>query len=76
MSETKKAFDLLRATGNNMVEIIPPYDSFSAQKKGIYTRNILIKCDPGKNISDLPIRAVIGGLRKGWSVDVDPISIM
>ena len=75
-SETKKAFDLLRATGNNMVEIIGPYVPFSGQKKGIYTRNILMKCDPEKNISDLPIRAVIGGLRKGWSVDVDPISIM
>jgi len=74
-SETKKAFDLLRATGNNMVEIIGPYIPFSGQKKGIYTRNILIKCDPKKNISDLPIRAVIGGLGKGWSVDVDPISI-
>ncbi|HUD08637.1 MAG TPA: primosomal protein N' [Candidatus Saccharimonadales bacterium] len=75
-SETKKAFDLLRATGNNTVEIIGPYIPFSGEKKGIYTRNILIKCDPEKNISDLPIRAVIGGLGKGWSVDVDPISIM
>lgn len=76
VSETKKAFDLLRATGNNMVEIIGPYVPFSGQNKGIYSQNILIKCDPEKNISDLPIRAVIGGLRKGWSVDVDPISIM
>ena len=75
-SETKKAFDLLRRAGNNMVEIIGPYVPFLGEKKGIYTRNILIKCDPEKNISDLPIRAVIGGLRKGWSVDVDPISIM
>jgi primosomal protein N' (replication factor Y) (superfamily II helicase) len=76
MSETKKAFDLLLATGNNMVEIIGPYEPFSEKNKSIYTRNILLKCDPEKNISDLPIRAVIGGLRKGWSVDVDPISIM
>jgi primosomal protein N' (replication factor Y) len=76
VSETKKAFDLLRRAGNNMVEIIGPYEPFSAQKKGIYTRNILLKCDPGKKISDLPVRAVFGGLGKGWSVDVDPISIM
>ena len=76
VSETKKAFDLLLATGNNTVEIIGPYVPFSGQNKGIYARNILIKCDSEKNISDLSIRAVIGGLRKGWSVDVDPISIM
>jgi primosomal protein N' (replication factor Y) len=75
-SETKKAFDLLRRAGNNMVDIIGPYEPFSAQKKGLYAQNILLKFDSGKNISDLPIRAVIGGLRKGWSVDVDPISIM
>jgi primosomal protein N' (replication factor Y) len=74
--ETKKTFDLLLATGNNMVETIGPYIPFSGQKKGIYTRNILLKCAPEKNIGDLPIRAVIAGLSKGWSVDVDPISIM
>jgi primosomal protein N' (replication factor Y) (superfamily II helicase) len=75
-SETKKTFDLLLATGNNMVETIGPYVPFSGLKKGIHTRNILLKCAPEKNIVDLPIRAVIGGLGKGWSVDVDPISIM
>jgi len=75
-SEAKKTFDLLLATGNNMIEAIGPYIPFSGQKKGIHTRNILLKCAPEKNISDLPIRAVIGGLGKGWSVDVDPISIM
>jgi primosomal protein N' (replication factor Y) (superfamily II helicase) len=75
-SETKKTFDLLLATGNNTVETIGPYAPFYGQKKGIYTRNILLKGAPEKNISDLPIRAVIGGLGKGWSVDVDPISIM
>lgn len=76
VSETKRTFDLLRATGNNMVEIIGPYEPLAGQKKGIYARNILMKCDPEKNIGDLPVRGVVGGLGKGWSVDVDPISIM
>jgi hypothetical protein len=41
----------------------------------MYVRNILLKFDPEKNIGDLPVRSVIGALRKGWSVDVDPVSI-
>jgi len=73
--ETNKAFDLLRRAGNNEVEIIGPYAPLSFQKRGFYSRNILLKFDPQKNISDLPIRSVIGALRKGWSVDVDPVSI-
>ena len=75
VSETKKTFDLLRATGNNEVEIIGPYAPLSLQKRGMYVRNILLKFDPKKNIGDLPVRSVIGALRKGWSVDVDPVSI-
>lgn len=73
--ETKKTFDLLRATGNNMVEIVGPYGSASEQKRGLYVRNILIKLDPEMNIRDFPIRSVIGGLRKGWVIDVDPVAI-
>lgn len=73
--ETKKAFDLLRATSNNEVEIIGPYAPLSLQKRGLYQRNILLKFDPRKNIGDLPVRSVIGALHKGWSVDVDPVSI-
>ena len=64
-SEAKKTFDLLRATGNNMVEIIGPYRPALEQKRGLYQRNILIRLDPEMNIRDLPIRSVIGGLRKG-----------
>lgn len=74
-SETKYAFDLLRATSNNEIEIVGPYAPMSAQKRGMYARNILLKFDPKKNIGDLPVRSVIGALRKGWSVDVDPVSI-
>ncbi|HLM84482.1 MAG TPA: primosomal protein N' [Candidatus Bathyarchaeia archaeon] len=75
VSETKKAFDLLVATSDNGIEIIGPYHLLSEQKRGIYLRNILLKIDPKKNIRELPIRSVIGALRKGWSVDVDPISL-
>ncbi|MCX6762305.1 MAG: hypothetical protein NT093_00815 [Candidatus Moranbacteria bacterium] len=75
MSEAKKTFDLLQATGNNEIEIIGPYAPLSLQKRGMYVRNILLKFDHRKNIGDLSVRSVIGGLRKGWSVDVDPVSI-
>ena len=74
-NEAKKIFDLLLQTGNNEVEIVGPYEPFSKQKRGQYHRNILIKLDPEKNVRDLPIRAVIGGLRKGWSIDVEPVAI-
>ncbi|MFH0929984.1 MAG: primosomal protein N' [Candidatus Moraniibacteriota bacterium] len=75
VNETKKTFDLLRATSNNEIEIIGPYAALSLQKRGLYQRNILLKFDPEKNIGDLPVRSAIGALRKGWSVDVDPVSI-
>jgi primosomal protein N' (replication factor Y) len=73
--ETKKIFDLLTATRDNGIEIASPYEPAFFRKSGLYQRNILIKFDPEKNIQDLPIRAVIGGLRKGWSVDVDPVNL-
>jgi primosomal protein N' (replication factor Y) (superfamily II helicase) len=72
-SETKKTFDLLRATGNNEIELCGPYAPVSEKKRGYFQQNILIKADGKKEIRDLPIRPVLGGLRKGWSVDVDPV---
>lgn len=75
-SETKMAFDLLVATRDNDIEIVGPYEPVSPRKRGQCARNILIKFDPAKNINDLPIRSVIGGLRKGWTVDVDPVSML
>lgn len=74
-TETKKTFDLLRATGNNMVEIVGSYGLASEKKRGLYQRNILLKFSPEKNMRDLPTRSVIGALRKGWSVDVEPVSL-
>jgi hypothetical protein len=41
----------------------------------LYYRNILIKFAPEKNIRDLPVRSVIGGLRKGWAIDVEPVNL-
>lgn len=74
-NETRKMFDLLRKTGHNETEIIGPYSLLSEQKKGLYQRNILIKIAPGTDIRNLPIRSVLGSLRKGWIVDVEPISL-
>jgi len=73
--EAGKTFDLLRATGNNEIEIIGPYRPLSEFFKGLYKLNILLKIAAEKDIRNLPIRSVIGGLRKGWSVDVDPVNL-
>jgi len=75
-SEAKKTLDLLRKADNNKIEIIGPYAPVSSQKKGLYQRNILIKFSPELTIGNLSVRTVIGGLRKGWSVDVDPVTIL
>jgi len=74
-SETKKTIDLLRKMSDNKTEIIGPYEGFSWWKRGLYMGNILLKVDSQKDVGDLPIRSVLGGLRKGWSVDVDPVSL-
>jgi primosomal protein N' len=74
-NETEKMVDLLKRTGNNEIEIVWPYGPLTERKKGIYQRNILLKIPKGKDIRNLPIRAALGGLRKGWSVDIDPVSL-
>ena len=72
--ETQKIFDLLTATGDNGIELASPYEPLAAKKRSLFYRNILIKIKCGKNLSGSPFFSVIGGLRKGWTVDVDPIS--
>jgi primosomal protein N' (replication factor Y) (superfamily II helicase) len=74
-SVAKNIFDLLQRAGNNRIEVTGPYPPLSKQKRGLYQRNILIRIDPKKNIRDLPIRSVLGALRKGWRVDVDPLGL-
>jgi primosomal protein N' (replication factor Y) (superfamily II helicase) len=74
-SGTKKIFDLLRATSNDKIEIIGPYEPAFEKKKTMYKRNILIRIDVAVDIRDSALRSVLGGLGKGWTVDVDPVSL-
>jgi primosomal protein N' (replication factor Y) len=72
--EAGKAFDLLKNVSDNEIEISDPYIPLASKKKGLYKKNILIKMPPNKNLSELPIYPIIGSLRKGWIVDVDPVT--
>lgn len=73
-AEVKKVFGLLEALSDSSIDISEPYEPFAVKKRGYYYKNILIKAGPEANMRKLPIFSVLGGLRKGWSVDVDPIS--
>ncbi len=74
--EAKEAFDLLAAAGNNEIEVSEPYEPAAPKKRGYFYKNILIKVPRGKGLEKLPLYPIIGGLGKGWAVDVDPISTM
>jgi primosomal protein N' (replication factor Y) len=73
-TESKRVFDLLKALSGSNIDVSDPYEPFSAKKRGYYSRNILIKADPGVDIRRMSVFAVLGGLGKGWTVDVDPTS--
>jgi len=73
-AETKKVFDLLRTLSDSSIDISEPYKPFVEKKRGYYCKNILIKTKPDTDIRQLPIFSVLGGLRKGWAVDVEPVS--
>jgi primosomal protein N' (replication factor Y) (superfamily II helicase) len=72
--EIQKIFDLLKNVSDNEIEISDPYTPMASKKRGLYSRSILIKLSPNKNLSNLPIYSIIGGLRKGWIADVDPVT--
>lgn len=72
--EAKEVFDLLAAAGNNEIEVSEPYEPPASKKRGYFYKNILIKIPCGKRLEKLPLYPIIGGLGKGWTVDVDPIS--
>jgi len=73
-AETKKAFGLLEALSDSSIDISEPYEPFSAKKRGYYYKNILIKAGPETDARKLPIFPVLGGLKKGWIIDVEPMS--
>lgn len=72
--ETQKVFDDLAARNDNGLEISDPYKSLNSEKRGLYHTNILIKIPPDLRVADLSIFPVLGNLKKGWVVDVDPVS--
>jgi primosomal protein N' (replication factor Y) len=72
--EARKIFDLLEEAGDNRIEISDPYEPSAPKKRGYFYKNILIKVPRGKKLEKLPLRSIIGSLKKGWAVDVDPIS--
>ncbi len=73
-TETRKVFDLLVRTGNNEIEVSEPYEPLVSRKRKMYYKNILVKVKPEKKIEKTPIYSIISGLRKGWAIDVDPVS--
>jgi primosomal protein N' (replication factor Y) (superfamily II helicase) len=72
--EIKKTFDLLKNVSDNEIEIGDPYTPLASKKKGLFVKSFIIKVSPDKKVSDLPIYSIIGSLRKGWTVDVDPVT--
>jgi len=73
-AEANIVFGLLEALSGSNINISEPYEPFAAKKRGYYYKNILIKTRPDTDIRRLPIFPALGGLKKGWSVDVEPIS--
>lgn len=73
-AETKKVFDLLSRLADSSIDISEPYEPFSAKRRGFYRKNILIRTKPGTDIRKTPVFPVLGGLKKGWTIDVDPVS--
>ena len=73
-SETKKVFNLLVGLSGSKIDISSPYEPFATKKRGYYHKNILIKTKPDADLRSLPIFPILGGLKKGWAVDVDPIN--
>lgn len=72
--EVQKVFDDLVAVSDNNLEISDPYEPLNAKKRGLYHTNILIKVRPNLNAADLSIFPILGNLKKGWAVDVDPVA--
>ncbi len=72
--EAKKIFDDLTVRGNNEIEIGDPYESLASGKRGFFMVNLIIKIPANSEFSDLPIFHIIKNLKRGWAVDIDPVS--
>lgn len=73
-TEVEKMFGLLQKAASHKMEISDPFESLAAKKRGKFARNILIKVAGKSEIRDSPIYPILGALKKGWTVDVDPIN--
>ncbi len=73
--EAKRIFDLLESSGNNGKEagFAEPYDPLVAKKRSSFYKNILIKIAADKELNELPLYPILGALKKGWTIDADPI---
>jgi primosomal protein N' (replication factor Y) (superfamily II helicase) len=72
--EAKKIFDCLAVESDNKIDVSEPYKALASGKRGMFAMNILIKIPPDKDISELSVFPVIRGLKKGWAIDIDPVS--
>ena len=75
--ETQKVFDLLQKfadNDNNIIDINEPYEPLIAKKRGYYYKNILIKTKREAEIQKLSILPILSKLKKGWGIDLDPVS--
>jgi primosomal protein N' len=75
--ETQKVFDLLQKfadNDNNIIDINEPYEPLIAKKRGYYYKNILIKTKREAEIQKISIFPILSKLKKGWGIDLDPVS--
>lgn len=73
-AEAQKIFNLLEALANSSIDVSEPYDPFAAKKRGYYYKNILIKFSSDTVIRQSPVFSILDGLKKGWAVDIEPVS--
>jgi primosomal protein N' (replication factor Y) len=75
-TETKNVFGLLSNLADSSMNVGEPYNPFAPKKRGYYCQNILLKTKPDADLRRSPIFSVVSGLKKGWTVDVEPVSII
>ncbi|MDZ4385334.1 MAG: hypothetical protein U0944_02850 [Candidatus Moranbacteria bacterium] len=72
--EADRVYGILAEIDDMAVSISEPQDSFVANVRGRYRKQIIIKLK-NKTVTER-IRAILSNLPAGWIIDVDPISII
>jgi len=75
-TEAQKIFQMLMEKGNRFVKIYEPRVPLLSKIRGSFRKQILIKFTKMDQQIDPEIRKLLGNLPVGWSVDIDPISII